>query len=349
MRLQAPSFWENTGILSWLFLPLSIIYGLVILIRKLLYRLGIFSSKTLPVPVIFVGNIRVGGTGKTPCVIALAKALYFLGFTPGIITRGYRSSLNKNETLEVFSQHLASEVGDEPLLIKQSLQNLSIPVWIGAKRISAGQDLLKKYPSCSVIISDDGLQHLALARNPARNGGRDIEIIVSDGRGNGNGHVLPAGPLRDFSSRAKDIGFQVVISNHPVNDSSLSQQDYTIVCAMSDAYQLINPGEKRPLASFTNKNILAVAGIADPEKFFTPLRELGIHFKTLALGDHADYSDKTWQDFQDPAGLIVMTEKDAVKCHQLNEPRIWVVPLNAHLPKPCLDWMSQVLHRQPKS
>jgi tetraacyldisaccharide 4'-kinase len=318
------------------------------MVRVALYSIGIFPSQKLKVPVIFVGNIRVGGTGKTPCVIALAKELKGLGFHPGIISRGYYSSLSRSDTLEVVASHLASEVGDEPLLIKQQLQAFNIPVWIGANRFAAGMHVLDHYPQCNVIISDDGLQHLQLARQPARNAGHDIEIIIRDHRGEGNGQLLPAGPLRESNNRLRDLTLNLSISTSDVESTAHSDHMYAIHCTMNDAYQLVNPSEKRALKSFAHLPVLAVAGIADPEKFYSPLKQVGMDLTPLSLGDHADYTHIRFDDYlNDSIQVILMTEKDAVKCKHLNDSRIWVVPLEAHLPKACLEWISRVLHRQP--
>jgi tetraacyldisaccharide 4'-kinase len=344
MRLKAPSLWEYQGPLSWMLFPLSMIYGLVVAIRKNLFQFGVLPSSKLPVPVIFVGNIRVGGTGKTPTVIALANALYWRGFTPGVISRGYLSNLEKGQTKEVLIQQNVKECGDEPLLIKQKL-GAKIPVWIGADRYQAGMDLLKTHPECNVIISDDGLQHLKLKRHPARNGGNDIEIILRDDRGEGNGFLLPAGPLREYEERPRDMTFNLLIHpNQTVDEANrlIGLNHYVIACNMGDAYQFINPSVTSPLLEFVGKRVLSVAGIANPNKFFDPLKALGLELQTQSLGDHADYTHISFSDTYD---VILITEKDAVKCTHLNDPRIWVVPLEAHLPKECLDWVSEVLHR----
>ena len=350
MQLQAPQFWESKGLLSFLLWPLSCIYGFVITVRTLLFNIKILTSQQLPVPVIFVGNLRVGGTGKTPCVIALAKALEQKGFKPGVITRGYRSQLGAHETKEVFTTDQAIAVGDEALLMAQHLHSLQIPVWIGSKRYLAGRHLLEKYSSCNVIISDDGLQHLALARQTARDGGQDIEIIVRDNRCEGNEFLLPAGPLRERITRPRDLTVNMKIygidKDSNVDDVMLAPQSFEIACYMRKAYQLVNPSMKQDLKQMHGKRVLAVAGIASPEKFFKPLRDLGLESEYLALEDHADLSSFNWDQY--PRGsidVILMTEKDAVKCQHLEDDRIWVVPLEAVIPNGMIECISEILYR----
>ena len=350
MQLQAPQFWESKGFFSFLLWPLSVIYGFVITVRKLLFNSKVLTSQQLPVTVIFVGNLRVGGTGKTPCVIALAKALKQKGFKPGVITRGYRSQLGAHETKEVLTTDQALVVGDEALLMAQQLHLLQIPVWIGSKRYLACRHLLEKYPSCNVIISDDGLQHLALARQVARNGGKDIEIVVRDDRGEGNKLLLPAGPLREHATRPRDLTVNMKIFSSDqdlsLDDVIVAPQSFEIACYMREAYQLINPSIKKDLKQMLGKRILAVAGIASPEKFFKPLKDLGLDSEYLALEDHADLSSFNWNQY--PKGstdVILMTEKDAVKCQYLRDDRIWVVPLEAVIPNGMIECISEILYR----
>ena len=192
---KAPKFWERRGPTSLILWPLSWFYGLLLRARKLILDTGLIKQKPAPVPVIIVGNIRVGGTGKTPIVIALAERLARMGWKPGIISRGYGAS----STITPVQVHSTSDpkvVGDEPVLIAKRTQN-QFPIWVNPKRVKSIASLIKDNPSVNVIISDDGLQHRELARWPAREGGRDIEFVVRDQRGEGNGFLLPAGPLRD--------------------------------------------------------------------------------------------------------------------------------------------------------
>lgn len=348
MQLKAPQFWESRGLIPILLWPLSFIYGLIIWIRKWCFQSGLLNHQKLPVPVIFVGNLRVGGTGKTPCVIAIAKALYLKGFSPGILTRGYRSSLEPDQTQEVLPHSTSAQVGDEALVLANHLRPLKIPVWVGAMRNKAGLELLKHYKACDVLLSDDGLQHYALQRHPARDGGHDLEIIVRDARAEGNQMLLPAGPLREPPSRQRDftLNMQMMTSESMPNQTLLDEKNFTVSCFLKQAYRLIDPTQVQDLQSFVGKKIVAVAGIAVPEKFFQALRDLGLDIGTLALEDHANYSTIQFNsDLFQGVDVILMTEKDAVKCPHLQDDKIWVVPLEAKLPPSLIDLMSQVLHR----
>jgi len=348
MQLKAPQFWESRGLIPILLWPLSLIYGLIIGIRKWCFQIGLLHHQKLPVPVIFVGNLLVGGTGKTPCVIALAKALYLKGFSPGVLTRGYRSSLKPDQTQEVLPHSTSAQVGDEALVLANHLRPLKIPVWVGAMRSKAGLELLQHYKACDVLLSDDGLQHYALQRHPARDGGHDLEIIVRDIRGEGNQMLLPAGPLREPPFRQRDFTLQMQMMNSAdePNQTLIPENTFIVSCFLKQAYRLIDPTQVQDLQSFVGKKIVAVAGIAVPEKFFQALRDLGLNIGTLALEDHANYSTIQFNsDLFQGVDVILMTEKDAVKCSHLQDDKIWVVPLEAKLPPSLIDLMSQVLHR----
>ena len=348
MQLQAPQFWEAKNVIAIVLWPISLIYQFIILVRKYCFKLGVLKSKKLPVAVIIVGNLRVGGTGKTPSVIALAKALYWKGFSPAIISRGYRSELAKNVSKEVLVTDSSKQVGDEAFLIAEQVRSLNIPVWIGSNRYQSGSALLQKYPTVNVIISDDGLQHYQLKRHCARDGGKDIEIIVSDDRGNGNGLLLPAGPLRETSNRERDLNWitQIITSKLTSPISSSDKNTFVIPCQVYEAYQLVNSKNRRVLSDMLGQRLLAVAGIANPEKFFKPLKDIGLDVQTLPLEDHADFSAIDFKNYStNQVDLILMTEKDAVKCRHLNDERIWVVPLEAELPKEMLDIICKVLQR----
>ena len=313
--------WARRGLAAWLLWPLSCIFGALSAWRRLLYRLGISKAQRLPVPVVVVGNIFVGGTGKTPLTIWLAQALRQAGLHPGVISRGYGT--HNDVPHAVTAQSLAQQVGDEPLLIAYRTQ---CPVMVGRDRVAVARALLATHPEVDVIISDDGLQHYRLAR--------DIEIILFDGRGVGNGWLLPAGPLREPVSRRRDF---TVINGAP--EAMLLPQDAIPMrlaglvaepLAMPDAQ-----ASSRTLASFSTAptRILAAAGIGNPQRFFTLLRAAGLDFAELPLPDHYDFSDNPFAGLH--ADVILITEKDAVKCRQndalRNDPRFWVVPVTAHL------------------
>ena len=375
MQLRAPPFWETKNLIALALWPVSLIFGAILRLRGVAYARHLLKSQEMPIPIIFVGNIRVGGTGKTPIVIALAKALHAKGFHPGIISRGYLAK-NMNpgssrDSRQVLPSDAAQEVGDEPLLIAQHLSPLNIPMWTGQQRASCAKSLIEHHPNCNLLISDDGLQHLALGRNPVRNGGRDIEIVVRDARGEGNGFLLPAGPLRDFPDRPRDITLnlrnmnennvlkQLRTPNHfpeeqtaaPIPSSQNIQviSDHTnpsfeIQCVQGQAYQLINPQKQQDLRAMVNQPVLALAGIAHPEKFFHQLQQIGLSITTHPLPDHFDFSSNPFEQFpvaQFP--LMLITEKDAVKCLHLTDVRIWVVSLTAKIPDSVIAWICQFL------
>ena len=320
--------WQRRGVIACLLWPLSFIFNLLIVTRLALYALGIFRITILPVPVIVVGNIFVGGTGKTPLVIWIIQLLQEQGWKPAVISRGYGSSAQQVRAVEKNSH--ANEVGDEPLLIAK---RTGVPVFIGRDRAAAGLALLQAHPTVNIIISDDGLQHYALGRN--------IEIQLSDSRGNGNGWLLPAGPLREPATRQSDF--------YVVNTSEESAGDaYTMQLVPVDAERLLDRTQRKSLRDFSFvQSVAAVAGIGHPERFFTTLRSHGISLTTTqALPDHFDYATNPFADIE--ASVILITEKDAVKCMQhnaiANDARLWVVPVQAHVDASLAKHILEKLH-----
>jgi tetraacyldisaccharide 4'-kinase len=320
--------WQRRGVIACLLWPLSFIFNLLIVTRLALYALGIFRITILPVPVIVVGNIFVGGTGKTPLVIWIIQLLQEQGWKPAVISRGYGSSAQQVRAVENNSH--ANEVGDEPLLIAK---RTGVPVFIGRDRAAAGLALLQAHPNVNIIISDDGLQHYALGRN--------IEIQLSDSRGNGNGWLLPAGPLREPATRQSDF--------YVVNTTEESAGDaYSMQLVPVDAERLSDRMQRQSLRDFSfMQSVAAVAGIGHPERFFTTLRSHGINLTTTqALPDHFDYATNPFADIE--ASAILITEKDAVKCMQhnaiANDVRIWVVPVQAHVDASLAKHILEKLH-----
>jgi len=342
----APAFWEKLHLFAILLWPLSWGFSMFAGLRRMAFRNGWFNSAKLPVPVIIVGNLRVGGTGKTPIVIALAKALAEAGYQPGIISRGYgKADVNESsEASQVLPESNPADCGDEPVLMARLLASLKIPVFVGAKRVAAGQKLLKKYPKCDIIISDDGLQHYALQRHPVREGGRDIEIVVRDARAEGNGLLLPAGPLREPAHRARDLTIQTGVDLPLSNINFLGGPLYVVNVKMGHVYKQSDPSQSAPLETFAGRNILAGAGLGHPQKFFDIIDQAGVSAKHLPLPDHFSYATNP---FADPSyadiEVILITEKDAVKCQSLNESRLWVVPLEATLPEELIRWIKNVI------
>ena len=350
---KAPKFWERRGPTSLLLWPLSWVYGLVLKVRKLIQDLDFSKQKPVPVPVIIVGNIRVGGTGKTPIVIALAERLSRLGWKPGIISRGYGSS-TQTAPLQVHSDSDPEITGDEPVLIAKRTYD-QFPIWVFPKRKQSIRALLKHSPEVNVIISDDGLQHTGLARWPAREGGRDIEFVVRDGRGEGNRFLLPAGPLREPASRERDATLFTEAVNKKTADQIdgisdqyfMGRRAFSLTPHLENAYQLVNPSAAQTLAeiaqTYLPNKITAVAALGNPQRFFTALQNEGVVGKTIALPDHATYTSQFFADIN--AQCILITEKDAVKCAEITDERIWVVPMSLNLPDNLMEWLQSILER----
>ena len=347
---KAPQFWERCGPTSLLLWPLSLIYGCVLRIRKLIADLDLVKPKFSPVPIIIVGNIRVGGTGKTPIVIALAERLSQLGWKPGIISRGFGSQA-LSAPQQVRNDSNPSLVGDEPVLIAKLTHN-QFPLWVFPKRKLTIRALLKHSPEVNVIISDDGLQHQGLTRWPAREGGRDIEFVVRDARGEGNNFLLPAGPLREPASRERDATLftgnsKTAKSTLELGNYFLGRRAFALNAQLGTPYQLINQSNTKSLGeiaqSYLPNKIKAVAALGNPQGFFDDLLRHGIAAKCVPLQDHASYSSEFFADMK--AACILITEKDAVKCTHIHDERIWVVPMSLRIPDDLADWLQTILQR----
>jgi tetraacyldisaccharide 4'-kinase len=331
--------WTRRGLLAWILWPLSLLLRVLIALRRTLYRTGLLRSTRLPVPVIVVGNVFVGGTGKTPFTIWLVDALRRAGYVPGVISRGYRARTDMPRL--VTDSSTALEVGDEPLLIARAAQ---VPVMVGRNRAAVASALLAAQPAIDVIVADDGLQHYALAR--------DIEIVLFDARGAGNGWLLPAGPLREPASRRRD--FTVVNAPHIPPDMAGNPVRMQLVGdyaeRLADRSQRIALAALQPPAdSGPSVRIAAAAGIGNPARFFSMLRGAGLIFDELPLPDHHDFADNPFAAVA--ADIILMTEKDAVKCSQIdvfnNDPRLWVVPVTAHIERALADQIVEKLRGHP--
>lgn len=300
--------WYHPQPIRWLLWPLSALYGTVISLRRSLYHLNIFKQHRLTVPVIIVGNISVGGTGKTPFVIWLVKQLQQAGLRPGIISRGYGGKAEYYPQL-VTVQSDPAVVGDEPIIISR---HTHCPMAVAPNRIVAGQLLVEQF-DCNIIVADDGLQHYAL--------GRDIEIVVVDGaRLFGNQYQLPAGPLREPLSRLHDVDFIV----H--NGGELSTE-FTMNLSQGHAINLTDPSTTMELSAFTDQTVHAIAGIGHPERFFTQLTEAGLAVSPHPFSDHHPFQ-KEDLEFNDDKPIL-MTEKDAVKCQSFSQKNMWYIPINA--------------------
>ena len=331
IRLALQQAWLKRGLISCVLWPVSLIYGLLFGLRKLLYRLGVLPSQQLPVPVIVVGNVYVGGVGKTPLVIALVRQLSASGLKVGVLSRGYGRSGEGSQS--VTPQSLATDVGDEPLLIARACQ---VPVFVGKNRFEAGLELLAQNPQTQVIVCDDGLQHLGLAH--------DLALCVFDERGLGNGWLLPAGPLREswpIHSSGHSQVITVLTSNYARHNrqTNLKQEqpqalkqlsvDFVVHRVLADFAQQAD-GTTQALSSFRGQKVQALAGIGKPQAFFDMLTAQGIGLSvTQALADHEDMHSVRI----DPAmGAVLCTEKDAVKLWNYL-PTAWAVPLVTEIPE----------------
>ncbi|SNX29075.1 lipid-A-disaccharide kinase [Polynucleobacter meluiroseus] len=347
MFRKAPAFWEKRGPISFILWPLSLIYSAVLQIRKLFQDLGLWVGKPVSVPVIIVGNIRVGGTGKTPIVIAVAQQLAQLGWKPGIISRGYGAK-TQIIPLQVRSDSDPALVGDEPVLIAK-LTHDNFPIWVFPQRSQSIAALLKQNPEVNVIVSDDGLQHAGLSRWPAREGGRDIEFVVRDARGEGNSFLLPAGPLREPATRERDATLIMGSQKAEVYPDGyfLGQRAFNLTSQLGAAFQLHHPHTTLSLADIATQylpaKMTAVAAIGNPQRFFDDLQTQGICASGIALPDHSTFHASFFDSIN--AECILITEKDAVKCAHIQDERIWVVPMTLAIPDTLSQWMQAILAR----
>lgn len=313
--------WLERGPLACALYPVSLLFRALAGLRGLLYRAGVLKSSRLPVPVIVVGNIFIGGTGKTPLTIWLVEQLRAHGLRPGVVSRGFGGKGDGPRAVTALST--PAQAGDEPVLIAS---RAGCPVFVCRDRAAAGRALLAAHPEVDVIVADDGLQHYALRR--------DVEVVLFDGRGVGNGWTLPAGPLREPPSRRRDV----TVVNAPVLTpqlaASVGGMPFRMTLAGTVAERLAERRERVPLGEMSGKGRLAAAaGIGNPQRFFRMLADAGLAFEELPLPDHHDFLDRPFARVT--AEAILMTEKDAVKCAHIEElrtdPRLWVVPVSAQL------------------
>jgi len=300
----------SKSLLPLLLLPLSVVFLLISLIRKYLYKYNFLKSFKLKVPVIVIGNITLGGTGKTPLVIHLANELKKNGYHPAIISRGFGSKIRVMS--EVNHKSNLHDVGDEPFLIQR---HTHVPVFVAKDRVLAAKALIKKYKKIDVILSDDGMQHYRLKR--------DIEILVIDGtRRFGNGYLLPAGPLRELRRKVKSVDAIVCNEKKVIDGSYLMKYK---------SYFLINLKTKKkiPLNKMRLNNLHAVAGIGNPDRFFNYLKTLGLVFDSSSFKDHYRFTKKDFKTMNDKN--IIMTEKDAVKCEKFARDNFWYLPVVAEI------------------
>lgn len=315
-RLQRA--WSGRGGLACVLWPVSLVMSLLVRLRRIGYAAGLWRSTRLPVPVIVVGNLVVGGAGKTPTVLALVALLRRQGHRPGIVSRGY--GRHGDGVLAVQPGTPVTEAGDEPLLMRL---RSGVPVWVGRDRVATAQALLAQHPDTSVIVSDDGLQHLALARA--------LQIVVFDERGAGNGWLLPAGPLREplpsgpglTSAVPTRVVYNATHATTPL-PGTLARTGLSGAVPLAGWWRGDTP---QPLASLAGRPWLAVAGTARPQRFFGMLRAAGLVIAESPLPDHHPFDTLPW-----PTGTpaVLLTEKDAVKLDpvRLGTTEAWVLPLD---------------------
>jgi tetraacyldisaccharide 4'-kinase len=309
--------------------PLAWGYGAVSGLRRLAFESGWHAARRAPVPVLVVGNLVAGGAGKTPTVIALVDALRRGGWSPGVISRGH--GRDGTHAAPVDDDSRAVDVGDEPLLIRRRTR---APVWVARQRIEAALGLCAAHADVDVLVADDGLQHVALAR--------DVQVMVFDERGIGNGLLLPAGPMRQPMPRHVPVNTHVLY-NAPRASTALPGAIARRALGGAVALQHWWQGAAATLEmlhALRGRPLLAVAGMAVPRRFFDMLRDEGLQVRGLALPDHFAFDTVPWPA---DAGDVLLTEKDAVKLprHAAGGPRIWVVTLDFQLPA---EFIAAVLH-----
>ena len=319
-------YWQSINFVSMILAPVSFLFCLIVFFRRLFYRIGLFQSVSENIPVIVVGNIYIGGNGKTPFVIWLVEQLKSAGYKPAVVSRGY-GSLNEKETDVSWPRRVSLDqnvrlFGDEPFIIHQSTQ---CPVMVDPDRKRAVKKISQD-TDCDVIISDDGLQHYAMSRF--------IEINITDAkRLYGNGLCLPAGPLRESVVRLNSVDYivynisrgssQKIVNKYPEKTFFM---DYELLSMKSLSGQT---EQVMTVKDFKGKIVHAVAGIGDPEQFFTLLKNYGLVVIEHAFSDHYHYKKEDL--IFDELHPIIMTEKDAVKCRSFSLSDTWYLPIKAKI------------------
>jgi len=317
--------WSSRGAIAWLLWPASLLFGAVVFFRRAFFRLGIFRSHDAGIPVIVVGNLGAGGSGKTPLVLRVVEVLKEHGWKPGIVSRGYGGTATAPTAATIASN--PAEVGDEPMLLAR---RSGCPVWVAPERIAACRALRAENPACDVIVSDDGLQHYALRRT--------VEICVLDERALGNGFLLPAGPLREPRARHASVDAVVVHGPSAVKGHRMTLEGEQLV-------RLTDAREVRAAKSFAGQRMHAVAGIGEPNRFFLQLAKFGIRPVPHPFPDHHAFRAEDFA-FGD-ADPVVMTEKDAVKCKRIArenaQAQFWMFPVSAALDPAFERWLLEKL------
>ena len=320
--------WYRRGALAWLLWPASLLFAVVVFFRRLLFRMRVLKSVHPGIPVIVVGNLVAGGSGKTPLVLWIAEFLKARGWSPAIVSRGHGARLEAPREASIASE--AAEVGDEPILLAR---RSGCPVWVGPDRVRVIAALRAQHPGVDVVILDDGLQHYRVRR--------DLEIAVVDARGFGNGFLLPAGPLREPPARLRSVA--AVVSN------GSSIKGYSMTLEGETLHRMTDSRERRSVRDFAGQKVHAVAGIGHPNRFFLHLARLGARPMPHPFPDHHPFRARDLE-FGDEAPVL-LTEKDAVKLRHAARPHWWVLPVTARLDPAFGDWLLGKVNewRRPKA
>jgi len=316
--------------------PASLVFHGLVVVRRLAYALRLARSHRAGLPVIVVGNLVAGGSGKTPLAMWIAERLHARGLRPAIVSRGYGGSAEAPREATIASD--PGEVGDEPMLLAR---RSGCPVWVGPDRLAVIAAMRAQHPDCNVVILDDGLQHYRLAR--------DIEIAVVDARGFGNGFLLPAGPLREPRGRLRSVGAVIAhdIDKAEVQRWAGPRPVFGMTLQGEELHRATDARDRRMLRDFAGQRVHAVAGIGDPARFFRYLEKTGVQPLPHPFPDHHPFSAEDLE-FGDEAPVL-MTEKDAVKCKRFAKPHHWVLPVYA-APEPAFgDWLARELGRSKRT
>jgi len=316
--------------------PASIAFGAIVVARRLAYVLRLARSHRAGLPVIVVGNLVAGGSGKTPLALWIAEHLHAQGWLPAIVSRGYGGSAEAPREATIASD--PGEVGDEPMLLAR---RSGCPVWVGPDRVAVIAAMRSQHPDCNVVVLDDGLQHYRLAR--------DVEIAVVDARGFGNGFLLPAGPLREPRGRLRSVGAVIAhdIEKEEVRRYSGARPVFAMTLQGEELHRATDARDRRSLRDFAGQRVHAMAGIGDPQRFFRYLERCGVQPVAHPFPDHHPFGPGDLE-FGDDAPLM-MTEKDAVKCKRFAKPNHWVLPVCA-APEPAFgDWLTRELRKSKRT
>ncbi len=324
-RFLTEKVWPQRGVWAWCLFPLSLLYVAVISIRRALYYSGILPIQSWSTPVIVVGNINVGGSGKTPLVIHIVEQLHQQGWQPGVVTRGYGAGA-KQWPQFVDARSDARYSGDEPVMIAK---RTGCPVMVDPDRANAVTTLLAM-GGVDIVISDDGLQHYRM--------GRDVEVVVIDGqRRGGNGWCLPAGPLREPWGNRKDADLIVCNGGQP------EPGEFAMRLLPRAAINLADRNQSRPLAEFSGLTVHAVAGIGAPQRFFDMLADNGLTVTPHAFPDHHRFDPRDFMVFKEQP--VLMTAKDAIKCQRFATDSMWMVPVEIEIDPEFMVQLTKLLQR----